>query len=50
MRTVLVRLDPDGAWPVLVAFVRDEARYDVNGTASVSPDAWTTVAISSFAT
>ncbi|MCW2922366.1 MAG: hypothetical protein JWL76_2240 [Thermoleophilia bacterium] len=26
MCTVLVRLDPDGAWPVLVAFVRDEDR------------------------
>ena len=36
MCTVLVRLDPGGAWPVLVAFVRDEDR----ARPTAPPDAW----------
>ncbi len=36
MCTVLVRLDPHGAWPVLVAFVRDEDR----SRPTAPPDAW----------
>jgi hypothetical protein len=36
MCTVLVRLDPDGTWPVLVAFVRDEDR----DRPTSPPDAW----------
>lgn len=36
MCTVLVRLDPDGAWPVLVAFVRDEDR----ARPTAPPAAW----------
>ncbi len=36
MCTVLVRLDPDGTWPVLVAFVRDEDR----DRPTAPPDAW----------
>lgn len=36
MCTVLVRLDPDGAWPVLAAFVRDEDR----NRPTAPPGAW----------
>jgi hypothetical protein len=36
MCTVLARLDPRGAWPVLVAFVRDEDR----ARPTAPPDAW----------
>lgn len=36
MCTAIVRLDPDGAWPLLVAFVRDEER----SRATLPPDRW----------
>lgn len=36
MCTVLLRLDPSGAWPVLAAFVRDEDR----ARPTAPPDAW----------